>query len=104
MEDKVMSVLRQFAEENGYEYRDVKGFAVNSWCYHKLIGRSIVICWHYNDGDIVCQNRYIVGGKKYYGGYCEKVSDFSEQGIIDTLQRCLDRSVVNAFKEVLYNR
>ena len=104
MQDKVMSVLRRFAEENGYEYRDVKGFAVNSWCYHKRIGRSIVICWYYNDGDVVCQCRYIVGGKKYYGGYGERVPNSSEQGILAVLKRCLDKSVVNAFKEVLYNR
>lgn len=104
MKDKVMSVLRRFAENNGYEYKKMKGLCVNPWCYVKRIGRSIVICWYYNDGDIVCQYRHIIGGKKYYGGYGERVPNFREQGILKVLKKCLDKSVVNAFKEVLYNR
>ena len=107
MRDKVMSVLRRFAEENGYEYTEAgKVLSVNPWRYVKRIGKNLMVSWYYDplDKGISCGFSCKVGKKWYYDGYYEKITDFSEQGILAVLKRCLDKSVVNAFKEVLYNR
>lgn len=104
MKDKVMSVLRRFAEKNGYEYKEMKGLCVNPWCYIKRIGQNIMVLWFYDGEVIMCKCRCKVGGKVFSDGYFESITDFSEQGILEVLKKCLDKSVVNAFKEVLYNR
>ena len=107
MQDKVMSVLRRFAEKNGYEYTEAhKVLSVNPWRYVKRVEKNLMVSWYYDslDKGISCGFSCKVSKKWYYNGYYEKITDFSERGILEVLKKCLDKSVVNAFKEVLYNR